>query len=209
MKIILLCAVLLFCLPTGAQNSTQLAPGIARIRGLPTVEQVQKPERFLLAKIPDAVYRVGKASLVCTLPNGSQVSIALVDDPADFTFLATRSPYGPAILANDRQARNENQQYAIFSFYRECGLHVLTKVSATTPENADIYSLDILKAAECLAVIPSQQAMTAGQSLSVSSISTRLKAEYGARIGSSRQELTRCGDMKFVKELATRQLSRP
>ena len=192
-----LALMLACCAPAAGQDGVR--------RALPNVHQMQKPERFMFAKLPDDIYRLGKADLLCTLPNGTQVNVALVDDTADFTFLAVRASYGPAILANDRRLRTENPQYATFSFYRECGLHALQKVTATSFDDSAVYDPAVLKIAECLAVIPSQHAWA---ELSLNSVSRRLKTDYGDRVASSRQELARCGDANYVAGLAAKVVAR-
>jgi hypothetical protein len=184
------------------------APALAQERGqraLPTVKQIQKPERFMFAKLPDDIYRLGKTDLLCTLPNGTQVSVALVDDPADFKFLAVRASYGPAILANDRRLKAENLQYATFSFYRECGLHAIGKVTATNLDDSDSYDISVLKTAECLAVIPSKHIWA---DLSLNRVALHLRTEYGERQSSSSQELARCGNVHYVAGIAARVIAR-
>jgi hypothetical protein len=199
MKLIVagLALMLAWCAPAAGQDYAQ--------RALPNVHQMQRPDRFMFAKLPDDIYRLGKADLLCTLPNGTQVNVALVNDPADFTFLAIRASYGPAILANNRRLKSENPQYAAFSFYRECGLHAIQKVTATSLDDGDVYDAAVLKTAECLAVIPSQH-VWAG--LSLNSISRQLKTEYGDRVASSRQELARCSDANYAAGVAAKIASR-
>ncbi|MBB5610960.1 MULTISPECIES: hypothetical protein [unclassified Janthinobacterium] len=146
-------------------------------------------------------YKLKKYQLTCNLPDGSPASVVLVDDSEDFSFLAIRTAHGPTIMANERYIPQRDTAYAVFSFYRECGIHALENVRATNPGNANMYDIRTLKNAECLAVMPAQVTLR-GTSLPFNLIVSRLAAEYGDKNVSSGEQLKRCANREYVSELS-------
>lgn len=138
--------------------------------------------------------------LSCTLSDGGLVEISPIDDVEDFTFLAIRSKLGRIILANERFTKEKNVNYSIFSFYKECAIHNLVTVNARGPGDGDIYSRQVMKVAECLAVEPTKTILGIEARLSLSQIASRLQDENGA-VTSTRAELEKCTDKSFVKKM--------
>jgi hypothetical protein len=173
---------------------------------LPTAHELGHGKDIAVTFIDE--YRLGKIGLACTLPTGSSVGIVLVKDKEDFRFFAMKLQKGAAILANENELKREWPPYAVYSFYRECALHVMSKVTARTIEDSDRYTISLIRAAECLAVIPTLGAFTNPREASVARISLRLREEYGDRQASSRIELERCQNAKYSAEVAAREMRR-
>lgn len=169
-----------------------------RLPSLSELKQRDAPDQQLDA------YRLRGNKLVCNLPDRTPVTAVLVTDPADFAFMAARSPHGPVILANERFIKNRPHDYAVFSFFRECGLHAIHDVQATGPDDSSLYDADIGQLAECLAVIPTQEALGPRKKLFWNGIVSALKNEYGERATSSAAELQRCSQPDYVKSLTRR-----
>jgi hypothetical protein len=154
------------------------------------------------SRSPDDSYKIGKLNLTCIISEGTQVGVIIVDDVADFYFLAVRSAYGPAILANENRTADVSREYLVFSFYKECGMHALTNINIASIDEAADYAPYLLEAAECLAVIPTLQALNIStSSLNLRKISALLQDEYG-HPASSANELERCAAQRYAAEKA-------
>jgi hypothetical protein len=187
-------AIVIYVIQSGTSaqfQSTQLNPR------LPTIDEAQRnaPPAMQLEN-----YRLGAYKLQCSLPDGTLVEVTPVSDWSDFSFHAIRSQKGPLILANERAMGQSDIPYKIFSFYRECAVHALTKVKSKGPGHKDDYSLHLIKAAECLAVIPTQRTIGSLSRLSLVYIQSRLVDEYG-RASSTRSELERCYSADYVRNM--------
>jgi hypothetical protein len=158
---------------------------------LPTVSQVQNNFHPMLE-----FYKIKDGVLGCTLPTGAQVGVFLVNDPAGFTFLAVRSRQGPAILANEKFIHATKLEYSVYSFYRECGVHAVSKVVARGPDDG-VADLDTVLLAECLAAIPTQTTLKSRQ-ISWPEIARLLRAEYGEQSSTS-AEMVRCLHPEYVR----------
>lgn len=173
---------------------------------LPNAYQLTHRKNFTVSFLDE--YHLGKIGLGCTLPSGLPVGVVLISDSADFTFVAVKLAQGAAILANEHELKREWVPYAVYSFYRECALHVMAKVTATGIDDAESYSLSLIRAAECLAVIPTLKILPNPADVSLSRISSRLKEEYGDHMGSSASELERCRSPKVSAELALKEMTK-
>jgi hypothetical protein len=142
-------------------------------------------------------YRVDKTDLFCTLPSGELARIAIVDDSDDFLFLAVKTPYGPGILANERKIPPHHVRYVAFAFYLECAAHAIQTVKATGPDNAVPLERAALRAAACLAIVPTERAPVGGSGYGMGQISLELREEYGDRDAPSAHDLERCRSPEY------------
>ncbi|ATQ74901.1 hypothetical protein CR152_10470 [Massilia violaceinigra] len=183
-----------------------LIAGSSHAADLPNAHQLTHRKNYSVVFLDD--YNLGKINLACTLPTGVPVGIVLVSDTADFRFVAVKLPQGAAILANQHELKRAWVPYAVYSFYRECALHVMSKVTATGIDDADNLTMSLSRAAECLAVIPTLNVFSNPKDVSLSRISFQLKDEYGERVGSSPAELERCRNPKFSADVATKEMKK-
>ena len=184
--------------------SSQLAA--APVVQYPTVDQANSnPARVY----PLDAYSLGKHPLSCTLADGTPVPVIVVLDAAPFTFLAVRSQQGPAIYANEGRIRKQPLEYAVFAFFRECGMHNLITVQATNRNEASAYDRRISKAADCLAVIPTQTTLQLSEGLHYAQIVPALREDYGEQAASSANELARCVDKDYTSQHVRQLVPRP
>lgn len=151
-------------------------------------------------------YRLKDINLSCVLPSGVPVGIILSKDDANLTFFAVKLSLGAVIIANEHEIKRESTSYAVYSFYRECAIHVMGKVKARDLDDIDSYTVSLLHAAECLAVAPTLRALSKEKQISLSQISYRLRQEYGDRIGSSPAFLEGCRNLKVAEEIAVTEM---
>lgn len=165
----------------------------------PATEVLRSPSQQRALTVQDE-YRVGKVGVSCVLPGGQSVRVTLTDDADSFLFVAVRGAYGPTILANEWRVKDARTDYAVFAFYRECAVHVMTDVKAARPLDA-VYSRETIGASECLAFLQ------AAQTLELHGRDTReleekvksgLQREYGSSYPASKSGFSRCRDRKYV-----------
>lgn len=172
---------------------------------LPTVSEVRRHAGSYAAL--DG-YTLKKYRLSCDLPSGERAATVLVNDNENFTFLALRSNGKPVILANERYIPAQDQAYAVFSFYRECGIHAVQEVTVADTGDSHEYDVSVIRDAECLAVIPAQLALGSAQ-LPFERIAARLREEYGNRGSSTASMLERCAHRGEVQTISRRLLESP
>jgi hypothetical protein len=170
-------------------------------RNLPTAREAIDSASHQRAWSLDDAYRLGRQPLNCNISTGEPARVVLVQDRGLFLFAAVRGAYGPMILANEWRVRGGNPEFAAFSFYRECALHALGRVTAESVERAT-YSQTTSMAADCLAyrqVLQQGLASKSSTSLEVA-ITMGLQDEFsGYRI--SPTQLKRCRDDDHLQEL--------
>jgi hypothetical protein len=184
----------------------------------PTAAMAQAYEKNLQARLPTVrqvlqkgamlpfldTYNLQRYRLRCELPNGESVGVVLVNDSENFSFLAVRSHFRPAILANEGYIAGKNQPYAIFSFYRECGVHAMQGDKAGDIGDGHQYDKAVIQNAECLAVIPTRNTLGKNIPFPFESIAEQLLQEYGNRGTSTATMLKECNDQGQVQKRASR-----
>ena len=181
--------------PCGAQQPAQnMAQQVAP--RLPTVREARERAS---PSIQLEVYKLGKLALECDLPDGNLVEITPVADRSDFTFMAIKSKTGRLIIANEKVLPTTELQYAAFSFYRECAMHIVTDVRSKGPDQNDVYPMSTVRTAECLAVLPTKRAIAPAASLALYRIASQLENEYGTGV-SSQSDLRRCESADYVRK---------
>lgn len=198
-----LCSLLVLCLAAGPAPLLAQSYGEHLQTRLPTARQAALSGG--LHALLDA-YALEKYKLSCDLPKGGRVGIVLVYDVDDFSFLAVRIKDIPAILANERTIPGRDRAYALFSFYRECGIHAVQDVTATGPADSDSYDAVVVRDAECLAVGPTQLALGAGTAFPFERIAGQLREEYGRQTSSSAAMLRRCSRQGELDTISKRLL---
>ncbi len=182
----------------GSSPSTQFSPDYTP--GLPTVDALMSSPAG--QRLRSETYRIGRANVTCVVGGGALVGIVVVEDSSDFLFLGLRSAYGPVILANQRRVQKAPTDYAVFSFYRECAIHAIVSVSATSVLDA-IYDSDITMVADCLAVSPTLRALEhAFPPVGITQLAIDVKKEHNSRDPIGEQEFQRCKDQRYASSVA-------
>ena len=198
----------IFVLPALAHASFALAQYNSTL----PVPEVLPPSRSIRPNYPnyshrpiDEVYRLTDRQLNCTLSDGQPVPIRIAREGDSFSFLAVRDYSGPMILVNDQHVSRLQNEYAAFSFYRECAIHSLTDVVATPTSQSAEYSREVMRGADCLAVLPTLKNRSGSTAESIlTNLVRSLKQEYGSNYPATLGDLRRCIDISEVTETARR-----
>lgn len=175
-------------------------------KGQPSIYQIIHGKE-IPARAADE-YRLEDINLSCVLPSGVPVGIVLAKDDANISFFSVKLSQGAVIIANEHEIKRESTLFAVYSFYRECAIHVMGKVKAQDIVDIANYSVSLLHAADCLAVVPTLQALSKKQDIALLDISYRLRQAYGDRIGSSPANLERCRNLNIAARIAIDEMQR-
>lgn len=178
-------------------------------RGLPSADEVMLSAPSQRIQSNDGTYRIGRTPVTCVIADGTQVAIILVDDRAEFLFVAVRSAYGPAILANEWRVVEGTPEFSTFAFFRECAVHALARVTARSHSEAAAYDREVVQAADCMALNPTLRVFEkiSPQDI-IGRLAKRMREEYGPKYPISISELGRCLDERYVSEIAARMKQR-
>lgn len=189
-----------------AQLSTALAqpaPSMPSPQVVPPSRVVRPTFPNYSQRPPDETYRLSDRQLNCTLADGRPVGISIARESDNFAFLAVRGPFGPTILANDRRVLALSPDYAAFSFFRECAIHSLADVSANAANSSADYSREVIRGADCLAVLPTLRTQNRPDSEKLLvGVARALKDEYGANYPVAAVDLRACMDPEQVARTA-------
>lgn len=199
-----ICAIL-FALSTPNLSEAQSTPSAQPRPVLPSSRIVRPTYPSYSQRPQDEAYRIAGRTLTCIISDGDQVRISVASDADDFLFLAIQSPLGRAILANDRRVTNAPIEYAVFSFFRECAVHSLAKVTATSESSGPGYDRAIIAAADCLAVLPTTRGLPSSEVAAYLGVISRgLQQEYGPRYATEQNDLMQCTNPEYAQEVARR-----